>query len=91
MKPRKARINWRSQLMGMLLAGPYLLGLLIFLLLPLTMNEFTLILPIYAHQAACNKSGRCPRQVYFQNQENVKRSRAPLSLQNHRFSGPPAA
>ncbi len=39
MKPQKSRINWRSQLMGMLFAGPYLIGLLVFLLLPLAMRR----------------------------------------------------
>ncbi len=39
MKQQKSRIDWRSQLMGMLFAGPYLVGLLVFLLLPLAMKR----------------------------------------------------
>ena len=39
MKQQKSRIDWRSQLMGMLFAGPYMVGLLIFLLLPLAMKR----------------------------------------------------
>ncbi len=40
MKPRKVPINWRGQLLGMLFAGPYLVGALVFLLLPLAMSLY---------------------------------------------------
>ncbi|NNM88755.1 MAG: sugar ABC transporter permease, partial [Phycisphaerae bacterium] len=40
MRPPKSTITWRAQLLGMLFAGPYLVGLLAFLLIPLGLSLY---------------------------------------------------